>query len=153
MAAPSVTKILKSAEHACNAAGTKLTKKRRNVLTVLLKSKSALSPYEIADLYKELFQDSIPVMSIYRMLNFLSEEELVHKLNSINKYIACSHITCDHTHDIPQFMICDSCEDVREIGVKKDIINAIRSSLQKAHFTLGNPQLELHGLCRGCSKS
>ncbi|GAB1256962.1 hypothetical protein NBRC116494_14640 [Aurantivibrio plasticivorans] len=152
MATASIKTILKSAEQTCSETGARLTAKRRNVLETLLRSRRALSPYEIADCYKEYFDDSLPVMSIYRMLDFLAEENLVHKLSSINKFIACSHIACDHTHDVPQFMICDSCEDVSEIGIKKEIIDAIRASLKQVDFTLGTPQLELHGVCKSCSQ-
>lgn len=146
-----VINIIKNAERVCSESGSKLTDKRKNVLSVLIESERALSPYEISDIYKDVFKSSIPVMSVYRMLDFLVDNDLAHRLKSINKYIACSHIACDHSHEIPQFMICDNCEDVREIGIKKNIINAIRTSLNKANFTLGNPQLELHGLCQSCS--
>jgi len=89
-------------------------------------------------------------MSVYRMLKFLMQENLVHKLSLTNKYIACSHIACNHEHNIPQFLICDSCEQIQEVGVNKDIIQALRSSVENAEFSLNSPQLELHGTCKDC---
>lgn len=143
-------KIIDEAEHSCVKSGGKLTVKRKHILTVLLSAETALSAYEIADSYKETIGDSIPVMSVYRMLNFLMQENLVHKLSLTNKYIACSHIACSHEHEIPQFLICDNCQQVREVGIKKDIIKALESSVEAAEFYLNSPQLELHGTCKEC---
>ncbi|MCX4186971.1 Fur family transcriptional regulator [Methylophaga sp. OBS4] len=150
MSKTKIDKIIRKAEHSCEQAGARLTAKRKNVLSSLLRASMPLSAYEIAEHYKADFDDAIPVMSIYRMLDFLSQENLVHKLDSTNKYVACSHIACDHAHEIPQFLICDTCHNVREIGVKKDIIEALRDSVASAGFQLGSPQLELHGLCENC---
>ena len=57
-------------------------------------------------------------MSVYRILDFLIHEELVHKLETASLYIACAHIACDHQHETPQFLICDRCFTVKEIGIK-----------------------------------
>ena len=87
------------------------------------------------------------------MLEFLIKESLVHKLVSTNKYIACSHIACSHGHQVPQFLICDQCHHVSEVGVKKDIIDALQNSVENADFYLNSPELELHGVCKACRQS
>lgn len=143
-------KIITKAENNCIESGGKLTAKRKSILTMLLSTNTPLSAYEIADHYKETVNETIPVMSVYRMLNFLMKENLVHKLSLTNKYIACSHIACDHAHQIPQFLICDECHNVREVGIKKDIIEALQNSVESADFYLNSPQLELHGICKDC---
>jgi Fur family zinc uptake transcriptional regulator len=89
-------------------------------------------------------------MSVYRILEFLQEERLVHKLNLANKYIACAHITCDHDHGISQFLICDNCQTVKEITVKKSTINTLKRSVEDAGFDLLSPQMELNCLCHDC---
>ncbi|MBK7352455.1 MAG: transcriptional repressor [Nitrosomonas sp.] len=94
-------------------AGIKLTTKRKNVLIVLLNSTTSLSAYEIAEKYRDRFSESLPVMSVYRMLDFLIQGELVHKLESTGQYMSCAHITCNHEHEIPQFLICDHCHAVK----------------------------------------
>ena len=91
-------------------------------------------------------------MSVYRMLDFLMEKGLVHKLSSTNKFLACSHISCDHAHQTPQFLICDSCHSVNEIGLDRTLISALEKSIDAKHFQLNSPQLELHGLCEGCQE-
>lgn len=148
-----VEKALAKAADVCTAAGGRLTEKRKHVLAILLGDGAPKSAYEIAEAHLHQFGQSMPAMSVYRILDFLASENLVHKLVSSNKYIACSHITCEHSHQIPQFLICRKCHSVKEIGIDRDIVEALRASCQKANFTLVSPQLELDCLCAACSDS
>ncbi len=150
---PKIDQIIQKSLEACALAGIKLTNKRKNVLIVLLVSVRPLSAYEIFERYKDQFNESVPVMSIYRMLDFLIREKLVHKLETANQYIACAHITCNHQHETPQFLICDNCNIVKEIGIKKNIMEKLEQSIQNTGFALAHQQLELHGLCEHCQNS
>jgi Fur family zinc uptake transcriptional regulator len=149
----SLQQALQQAETNCRASGSRLTEKRRHILQLLLESDTPLSAYELAARYQEQFHDNIPAMSVYRMLDFLVSETLAHKLNSTNKYIACSHIACDHAHEVPQFLICDNCHQVKEIGISKAIIDALDKSVKQAGYVLTQPQIELHCLCAACSRA
>ena len=142
--------IINKAKQNCAEQGVKLTTKRENVLLTIIKAGEAVSPYEVADLYKQEFSQSIPAMSVYRILDFLVELSLVHKLSSTNKYIACSHISCSHSHALPQFLICENCQVVTEIGIKNAVIEELKASVEKTGFTLTTQQLELKGLCSKC---
>ena len=148
-----IARAIDSAEAACKRAGVRLTEKRRNVLRTLLSAGTALSAYDLVEVYRSEFNESIPVMSVYRMLDVLAQENLVHKLATVNKYVACSHIACDHGHEIPQFLICDNCESVRELGVRKEIIEALNERVSRAGFTLTSQQMELHGRCNDCQQA
>lgn len=150
MATANVSRAIDKAEERCGQAGVKLTAKRKNVLATLLSSAIPLSAYEVVELYRQLFNEVIPPMSVYRMLDFLQDENLAHKLSSTNKFIACSHIACDHQHETPQFLICDKCHRVSEIAIRNETIQALRDSVQAAGFSLNSPQLELHGRCGNC---
>ncbi len=141
------------ADEATSKAGLKLTPKRRNVFTLLLASKTPLSAYELADQYKSIFEQSIPPMSVYRMLDFLTDNNLAHKLTSENKFISCSHSTCSHSHQIPQFLICEKCHQVKEIGIQKEIFDALKQSVEHAGYRLQEAQLELKCLCTECAKA
>ncbi len=145
-----VQTIINHAEKNCKAHGSKLTNKRKQVLSGLLQSDRAMSAYELVDYCKETYGESPPPMSVYRILNFLQEEHLVHKLNLANKYIACAHITCDHDHGIPQFLICSDCQRVEEITVGKSTINTLKRKVEEAGFHLASPQLEINCLCNDC---
>lgn len=146
-------KILAKAQHDCVTAGVRLTEKRQNVLSLLLENAVSLSAYEIVDLYRDTFGESLPAMSVYRMLGFLVDNHLVHKLETTNQFIACAHIRCDHEHEAPQFLICDQCHEVKEVGIKKSLMAEINSSIESTGFFLPNQQLELHGLCAHCKSS
>ncbi|AFJ03617.1 Zinc uptake regulation protein ZUR [Methylophaga frappieri] len=144
--------VLTRADQTCQQQGARLTSKRRTMLAILLEAGVPCSAYEIVEHYREKTGETIPAMSVYRMLDFLMAQGLVHKLASTNKFIACEHITCSHSHKAPQFLICDGCHSVQEIGVDKTLFNALQHSIDQQHFQLNSPQLELHGLCEVCQR-
>ncbi|TQV88564.1 Fur family transcriptional regulator [Aliikangiella coralliicola] len=144
--------IIKHAEQHCKNNGSRLTDKRKNVLAGLLQSEKALSAYELANYCAKELDQSLPAMSVYRILDFLQEEQLVHKLNLANKYVACSHITCDHAHEVPQFLICSDCQRVTEIGINKKIIQTLQANVEEAGYHLKSPQLEINCICEACVK-
>lgn len=146
-----IANIVNHAEASCRAKGVKLTEKRKRILTGLLKSGKPLSAYELIDFIQKEFDESPPAMSVYRILDFLEGENLVHKLQLANKYIACSHISCSHEHEVPQFLICDNCGTVKEVGINKALINTLKRNVESAGFVLKSHQLELHCLCQECA--
>lgn len=145
-----IERILSRADAACQQNGARLTSKRRQLLSTLLQSPQPLSAYELAELYREQWQAPIQPMSVYRMLDFLIEQQLAHKLESTNKFVACTHISCSHEHEVPQFLICDRCAQVQEIGVDQQLVHELQDNVKTSGFLMTNQQLELHGLCRQC---
>lgn len=143
---------LSHVQASCEKQGIKLTKKREQVLVAIVSSSNALSAYEVAEVYRNLYQASIPAMSVYRILDFFAEHSLVHKLSSANKYIACSHMVCDHQHQVPQFLICEVCHSVTEIGVNQGVMKELTDSVAKTGFSLKHQQLELIGICKNCQQ-
>lgn len=145
-------KVLSKAEAQCIETGGRLTEKRKRILEVLLQSKVPLSAYEVADVYNSSSEASMPAMSVYRILDFLESSQLVHKLDSANKYIACSHIACDHAHQVPQFLMCRKCHAVKEIAIAKSLIEELGEQVSAAGYHLLHPQLELQCVCEKCRK-
>jgi len=145
-----VQSIIAHAEKHCKEHGTRLTDKRKEVLSGLLQSEKALSAYELTDYCNNNFGNKIPTMSVYRILEFLQSENLVHKLNLANKFVACSHITCSHEHEEPQFLICAECQQVKEIGIKSSTIIALQQNVEAAGFHLLSSQLEMDCICEQC---
>ncbi len=145
--------IVSKAKDMCANSGARLTEKRQQILELLLVSNIPLSAYEIADNYNKATNSSITAMSVYRMLEFLESEQLAHKLQSTNKYVACSHISCEHDHEVPQFLICSDCQQVKEIAIPKTIINDLQSQVNEAGYKLTNSQLELQCVCDQCLSS
>lgn len=145
-----IDRAINHAEQQCKDRGVRLTVKRKQVFVGLIRSNKALSAYDLIDYCKEHYGETIPAMSVYRILGFLEDEYLVHKLNLANKYVACAHICCDHDHGIPQFLICGSCSKVKEISIKPATIKDLQASVQNAGFKLLSPQLEMNCLCDDC---
>lgn len=142
--------MIEHAEQHCKANGTRLTVKRKQVLTGLIESNKALSAYELIDFCKEHYGENIPAMSVYRILEFLENEHLVHKLNLANKFVACAHISCDHAHGVPQFLICNNCSKVKEISINPSVIAELQLGVKEAGFELVSPQLEMNCVCDDC---
>ncbi len=147
-----MSKFPSKVEKYCAQNGIRLTSRRRQVLNELLASKKALSAYELVETCNNQNEKNISAMSIYRILQFLEEQHLAHKLNLANKYVACSHIMCDHEHDNSQFLICGECDKVKEINVSSSIMAALKTSIEKANFKLVAPQLEINCLCDPCNE-
>ena len=145
-----VKKEVSLADQYCKTDGIRLTTRRRQVLNGLLASKKALSAYELVEVCNAQEGKSISPMSIYRILEFLESERLVHKLKLANKYVACAHINCNHAHETPQFLICGNCHRVEEVNVSASTMSGLRLSVEMAGFSLVSPQLEMNCLCNNC---
>lgn len=145
-----VQELMRHAERHCQKNGVRLTEKRKRVLSGLLQSDKALSAYELVDYCKANFNETIPAMSVYRILNLLTSEQLVHKLNLANKYVACAHIAGEHKHETVQFLICGQCQRVKEIVMNPSIVEQLRRNVEEAGFHLTSPQLEINCVCDNC---
>ena len=95
--------IIEHVKQGCKTNGKQFTAKRLLILRALVHADRALSAYELVEYCKEHFDQHVQAMSVYRVLEFLEEQHLAHKLKVSNKYILCDHILCDHEHGIPQF--------------------------------------------------
>ena len=142
--------VLRLAEEHCKTRGARFTDKRRQVLTGLLDSQKALSAYELTDYCRDELGYQLPAMSVYRILEFLESEDLVHRLHLAKKYVACSHIACNHEHELPQFLICKECYRVQEIIIDREIMNSLNQSVDDVGFSLASQQLEFDCLCGDC---
>ncbi len=144
--------LLLHAEEHCKDHGKKLTEKRRQVLMGLLNSEKALSAYELTDYCRDELGYPLQAMSVYRILDFLESENLVHRLNLAKKYVACSHIACSHEHELPQFLICKECFKVQEISIKRSVINSLNKSVDDVGYSMASQQLEFDCFCGDCSE-
>src|SRR5438128_2125463 len=100
------------AEQVCAKRAQKFTPIRRQVLAALLSSHRPLGAYEVIDELAKSMPRPAPI-TVYRALDFLMENGLVHRIESRNAYLACAH---DHdATSMVAFLICDHCGSVGEI--------------------------------------
>ncbi len=137
---------LAHAEALCVKRGERLTPMRRHVLEVLAASHKPLGAYEIIDLVAARGPRPAPI-TIYRALDFLTAQGLVHRIESRNAFLACIR---NHDSGAPVvFLICEHCGAVGEAasGAVADSLNAAAKS---AGFAPKSRVIEISGVCRHC---
>jgi len=142
--------IMEQAKEACLIKDVCLTQKREQVLQCLIEAKQALSAYEIIDVFGKKYQKDIKPMSLYRILDFLIEVGLIHKLAMMSKYVACIHITCSHYHSLSLFLICHQCGKVKETTADKILMQQLEIVIEEADYCFLSPHIELSCLCTKC---
>ena len=144
--------VLAEARARCSTQGLRLTTKRQRIFQLILEANEPLSAYRLYDLYQENYLEKLPVVSVYRMLAFLTDAGLIHKLDTTNQYTACSKIERQqHSNDSHQFLICDRCHSVHELGLSRKWLNQFKNYIDQTGFIVNNTQLELHGMCQHCA--
>ena len=98
----------------CAAAGAKLTDIRRQVLTLILDSEEPVGAYHLLDRLKSDKANATP-NTVYRALEFLRDQGLVHRLERLNAFVGCVD-GGEHAHHAAQFLICVQCGAVTELG-------------------------------------
>jgi Fur family zinc uptake transcriptional regulator len=134
------------AEAICAARAERLTPMRRRVLQALLASHAPLGAYELIDRLSVRGARVAPI-TIYRALDFLRQQGLVHRIESRNAFIACVH---NHDSGDPVvFLICEKCGAVGE-AASAAVADTIRHASRAAGFTPKTPVIEISGICAHC---
>ncbi len=141
-----ITQVLERAETMCRERGERLTEQRKTVLRLLCVSDKPLSAYELLELMRGIIKNPKPP-TVYRALDFLLEQGLIHKLESLHAYISCAHP--DHPH-ASQFLICDDCAEVAEIE-DSSITKSLKAAGKAIGFRTKRPVVELLGTCARCN--
>ncbi len=138
---------LTAAEALCARNGTQLTALRREVLDLILRAPAPVTAYQLLDQLKSTRKSAVPP-TIYRALDFLIENRLVHRIERLNAFVPCAE--ADHEHADAQFLICRQCGAVAEI--EDHGVSAALAAAAAAHgFTPGRAIVELDGLCATCA--
>ena len=124
----------------------KLTKNQTLVMRTLSDAGGPLSAYTILDLLRD--KGLRAPLQVYRALDKLLEFGLVHRLESLNAFVACRQRHCDG-HAFAAFMICDDCGAVAEIS-DESLSKQLRKLAKGAHFAASKTTVELRGACEAC---
>ncbi len=139
---------LATAEKLCKQRKKRLTPIRKYILELLIKAQRGLKAYELLDLVKQEQHNAAPP-TVYRALEFLTEEGLIHRLDAINAWTACVDVAGE-PHDL--LVVCTQCGTVAELRAPQ-LSQQITNCILQAGFALASPETELRALCLNCSKS
>ena len=142
-----VSEALDTAEHLCVERGVQLTPIRHQVLELIWESHKAVKAYELLDRLKPLQQAAKPA-TIYRALDFLIEQGLIHRVESLNAFVGCR--CSGHQHE-QLLLICKHCQEVEERSAP-DVMLALSQEFKQAGFMVHSKAIEVHGICAKCQK-
>ncbi len=144
----STEELLASAEAACLRNGVRWTPLRRQVFALVAEAGRPVKAYELLDLLKARHAGAAPP-TVYRALDFLMEQGLIHKLESIAAYVCCPHPGAAHA---TQFLICDACQRTTEL--QDELLTArLEAAVAAQGFVPGSIVVEVHGRCSQCSSA
>jgi Fur family zinc uptake transcriptional regulator len=141
-----VAAALEAAEQHCAAAGERWSPSRRRTYELLLRAGSPVKAYDLISSYAVEGEPVAKPPTVYRALDFLTEHGLVHRIESLNAFLACG---ADHHGHATEFLICDCCGRVEELDVGVD--QAAFSAASARGFTPSRVVLEVHGACADCT--
>jgi Fur family zinc uptake transcriptional regulator len=140
---------LSHAERVCAGRAQKFTPIRRQVLGALLSSHRPLGAYEVIDELAKQMARPAPI-TVYRALDFLMENGLVHRIESRNAFLACAH---DHdAASMVAFLICESCGSVGEIPATL-LAQGLNDAARQTGFSPKMSVVEITGICAHCQKA
>lgn len=137
--------MLALAEDHCRQHGVRFTPIRRRVFEMISETPSGLKAYELLDRLSSEHAAARPP-TVYRALDFLIEQGLVHRIESFNAYVACP---CPNHSRGFQLIICRNCGRVEELH--QHDVTALLDQVATAHgFSVERQTIELSGLCAEC---
>ncbi len=142
-----ITQALKEAAELCRGRQQRLTPVRELVLKLIWQSHKPLGAYEILPALAKAGFNSAPP-TVYRALDFLQEQGLVHRISSLNAFIGCSH---PEHHCNNSFLICTRCHSAVELE-SKAVSKAIKTAANAVGFSAQSEMLEVAGICPNCQQ-
>ncbi len=139
--------LLARAERTCERRGSRLTGQRREVLNCVAASHSAVGAYDIIERMAGHGPRPAPI-TVYRALDFLEAHGLVHKIESRNAFVACTH---PHEGKPAAMLVCEQCGLVAELDAP-ETFEALQAAAKGQGFQVHRSVVELTGLCAACAE-
>ena len=118
------------------------------ILSILRDSKSPHSAYTLLDRLQETYPKIAPP-TVYRALAALVERGQIHRLESLNAYVACQS---EAHRQASVLSICEDCGIVEET-FEPDIFSRLSAALRKSGFSAQRHIIEVNGICASCGPS
>ncbi len=138
---------LLTAAQLCQERGVQLTPIRQQILALIWADHKAVKAYDLLDQLKPLLNAAKPA-TVYRALDFLIEQGLIHRVESLNAFIGC---TCPAQKHELLLLICSHCNEVEERPAPQ-VMRSLTSETKQAHFIAQNKAIEIQGICEKCSQ-
>ena len=136
-------------ERACRERGLRLTPIRAGVLGLIAEAEQPIKAYDLLDRVREgAGPGAAAPPTVYRALDFLLANGFIHKLQSVNAFVACHHPSTAQ-HSVP-FLICDACHAAIELEDRR-IVAALDERARELGFSPRAQTLEVHGTCAACA--
>jgi len=136
---------LAEAQSLCVEAGERMTSSRLRTFELILEANGPIKAYDVIDRFHPDSAAKPP--TVYRALSFLEQMGLIHRIESLNAFVACD--TRNHKHTAG-FLLCDCCGQSVEIAIPN--VHDIEISAGKAGFKVNHITLEARGLCQACQQ-
>ena len=143
-----VADAVAAADALCAANGTRLTALRRRVLELVWASHQPIGAYALLDALRKEGMASAPP-TVYRALEFLLENGLVHRIESLNAFVGCAHPGAAHRG---LFLICTSCRNAIEIDDPR-VARAVAGAAGDRGFSVEHATVEVAGTCPNCKRA
>ena len=137
-------------ERACSERGLRLTEIRARVLGLVADAGKPIKAYALLDKEREgEGAGAAAPPTVYRALDFLLANGFIHKLESVNAFVACHHPNAAQ-HSAP-FLICDGCHKAVELE-DEHVVATLDAQARALGFSPQTQTLEVHGLCAECAR-
>lgn len=142
-----VAQALDAADAECRRSGARLTELRRRVLELVWCSHRPVGAYAVLEsLGRDGFCAAPP--TVYRALDFLLAQGLVHRIERLNAFIGCAHPGKPHG---AHFLLCEKCGAAAELDDAR-IDEAVEAAAGRLGFTVSRKTVEIEGLCPACQE-
>lgn len=140
-----IDQALAAAEDVCRLRGARLTPMRRQVLALIWRSHEPVGAYALMDALRSQGVNAAPP-TVYRALEFLLTNGLIHRLETLNAYLGCPDPRQSHQG---QYLICEQCGSAEEMAdpAVTDLLNQLAAA---RGFATERQTVELFGRCRQC---
>ena len=143
--------FIATVERACQERGLRLTPIRARVLALIAQAGQPIKAYDLLDRVRdEQGAGAAAPPTVYRALDFLLANGFIHKLESVNAFVACHHPDAAQ-HSVP-FLICDRCHAAVELE-DADVVASLDARARALGFMPQAQTLEVHGLCARCASA
>jgi Fur family zinc uptake transcriptional regulator len=143
-----VATFLEQAETLCERRNLRFTRLRKQVLELVCKAGQPVGAYQLLDELRDAGRSAAPP-TVYRALDFLLDQGLVHRLATNNTYLACAHPQRPHA---AVFLVCSACGHTQEVHTR-GVIDELGKQADQFDFAITHAAVEVTGLCSRCSNS